>query len=55
MGERAAASARSRLSAEAMAGAYRRLYDTCGTRIGRGSAVNSTKGVGARPRVGTPR
>ena len=35
MGEDAAVAARSRLSAEAMAQAYRRLYDECGTRVRR--------------------
>jgi len=35
MGDDAASAARSRLSAEAMAQAYRRLYDECGIRVGR--------------------
>ena len=35
MGDDAAAAARSRLSAEAMAQAYRRLYDECATRVRR--------------------
>jgi L-malate glycosyltransferase len=35
MGDDASAAARSRLSAEAMAQAYRRLYDECGLRVGR--------------------
>jgi len=46
MGERAAAWARSRLSAEAMAGAYRRLYEECGAwRRRRGDVAGTSEAV----------
>jgi glycosyltransferase involved in cell wall biosynthesis len=52
MATRAAAAARSRLSAEAMAEAYRRLYDECGARQRRRGAI--TPGTLSAPRTDGP-
>jgi glycosyltransferase involved in cell wall biosynthesis len=52
MGERAQAWARARLSTEAMASAYRRLYAECESRIRRHCAVTRSDGVVPEPRVG---
>jgi glycosyltransferase involved in cell wall biosynthesis len=55
IGERAAAWARSHLSADAMAGAYRRLYDDCRARHPRRGTVAGTTGAVPLPRTGGSR
>jgi glycosyltransferase involved in cell wall biosynthesis len=55
MGERAAAAARSRLSAEVMAEAYRQLYEECRGRRRAGAAEGATVTLAPRGATGRPR